>query len=138
MKPSFENNDKPEEHPAPGTLSNASTDTTLVWDNVPENNLVDDNRNFTNTLTMSTNGDLNKAHTCMACCCSCEHSKCTQCISKAKCGYTNIVLDLTNDDVLDSLENGFEDDKNPQDDDFDDRELCWTDFDIRKYISFFF
>lgn len=135
MSSNFDNNkpDKSEDHP--GTISNASTDSTLVWgDNNVDNNNVVINR-FSNTLSMSTNGDLNKANACTACCCSCEHhSKCigTQAYTA---GFTNIALDMTNDPLA-SLENGFnvDDDKNsPDDDDFDDRGITWTDFDIRSH-----
>lgn len=135
MRPSLENiNDKSNDdnHRAPGTISNASTDSTVVLDNMPETNndkKMDINRNFSNTLSMSTNGDLNKTNSCTACCCSCEHSKCQQC--SANEGFTNIALDMTNDDVLDSLgNNSFSNDA--QDDDFDDREISWNDFDISK------
>ena len=140
MKPSFENtNDKPEEqHPAPGTVSNASTDSTLIWDN-ENNNLVPHHR-YSTTLNMSTNVDLNKTHACTACCCSCEHSKCTaQCMNTQaySSGFTNIALDMTNDEHLDAHltegDFGIDDDKHSPDDDFDDRGITWTDFDIRSH-----
>lgn len=143
MKPSFENNDKPD-NPAPGTVSNASTDSTLVlWDNAPDNNnIVDVNRNFSNTLSMSTNGDLSKTHACTACCCSCEHAKCIQCLGNPQAGlkgFSNVALDLTDDVEIDSLANGYVvDDKNLPDDDFDDREITWNDFDISKFTFAFF
>jgi hypothetical protein len=101
MKPNPENN-----HPPPGTISNASTDSTIIWDN-DNNNII--NR-FSNTLSMSTNGELNKTSTA-ACCCSCEHTKCTKCISHQQSftGFTNVALNMT-DECLDSLETGFNDD----------------------------
>ena len=144
MKPGSENpNDKLEDHPAPGTVSNASTDSTLVWDvNENNNNLVPHHR-FSTSLNMSTNVDMNKTHACTACCCSCEHSKCTaQCMNTNlntqaySPGFTNIALDLSNEEHLDShlAENGFGiDDKHSPDDDFDDQGITWTDFDIRSH-----
>lgn len=83
---------------------------------------------------MSTNGDPNKMNLCEDCC-TCDHAKCPQCINTAKYStYTNIALDMTNDEALDSLENGFSCTNNKDSpDDFDDREITWTDFDIRSH-----
>lgn len=139
MKPSFEN-DKPEEHPAPGTVSNASTDSTLVWDSNENNNNLVPHHRYSTTLNMSTNVDLNKTHAGTACCCcSCEHSKCTAGCMNTQAyspGFTNIALDMTNDEHLDAAlaDGDFGiDDKHSPDDDFDDRGITWTDFDIRSH-----
>ena len=111
-----------------GTVSNASTDSTLVWDNIDNNNLLNENRNFTNTLSMSTNGEFNKT----------KCTECTQCMNLHKNSYaafTNIALDMTNEEVLDSLDNEFGSVKNVTDDDDEDREIEWNDFNISMFFS---
>lgn len=172
MKPNLEQNNNLHNHPAPGnlkhffllinlfiilnllilyylikgTVSNASTDSTLVWDNVQDNvdnnNLINENRNFSNTLSMSTNGEFNKSK--CADCSTCEHFKCPQCVNLHKNSYaafTNIALDLSNEEVLNSLENEFGSVKNgtdDYDDDDVDREIEWNDFNISMFLIIIF